>query len=227
MKWGIDSAWRGTQRSGPIYSMRPCVYPPSKRVDDPVLKIHVFPAFNASKPIGPSFSMGPLLIGESQNGNVGPGHYTVQSTMDPGGHPVIPKHRGAQMGCGVLAAIDEPSPAPGDYDAEAFKKSARIKRSASWTALGREAWAPRSEAPGPTPGEYSFDHCEKTGKKTPFRWSFGDKLEPVNPPRGTSRIPYPGPHDYKPPGHIGAKCQYPNLPKPPGLGFGSLPRGLL
>lgn len=230
MKWGIDNAFKKTSRVGPSYTMRPFAdYLGKKnRGTDVLLPLNVFKAFDATKKVGPSFSLGALPKVVELGSGQGPGQYDIKSTMDPKGNPLYPKHGGVKMGTSVLTCVDDGTPAPGQYSLDAFEKSARIIKKPAYTIQGREAWIDRAAAPDPGPGEYQYEKCKRNGKITPFKYSMASKLEQEGPARGSSRYVHAGPI-YDCPGVPGVRSgvQHCATFKPPDYGFAKMPRGLL
>lgn len=194
-----------------------------KKNHDPVLSIDVFRSFSATLPTPPSFSIGikeikmPVETSQEQ--------YTIKSTMDPSGHPTVPKHCGARFGSEVLETRDPPGPAPGNYeDGDAAKHSSTIKKLPNFTIQGRESWKPPTAAPGPGIGSYDFSQALRTGKLTPIRWTHQGKEDPLRKPLGSKQYQTPGPDHYKCPG-AGAKVN-PTKYQSPLWKFGSESRGL-
>jgi len=224
MKWGTDAAWKSVQRGGPKYSLRPMLQDKSRVATSPSLLLQPAQAFDRTKCLGPSFSMGALpMPGVAPERSPGIA-YNVPSTMDPKRHPTIPKHTGGRIGTEMLSIKEEDGPAPGDYDAQAFFKSARSKSAPKFTVPGREAWLPRPVAPDPGPGEYQTDHCSRTGKNTPIRWTAQGKTEPLAQPRGSRLSVNPGPGQYPVPG-FGSKNEDIAVHRSPKWRFGSEQRG--
>lgn len=226
MKWGIDAAFGKVNRGGPSFTCRPKPPIKSPSTNDTMLTLDVFSAFNASKRVGPSYSVGMLPMPGVCERSKGPAEYKIKSTMDPRSHPTIPKHTGAKMGSETLLVKDEERPAPGQYDHEAFKRSGTIPQAPRWTTQGREAFVDRAEAPDPGPGEYPVEHGSRLGKHTPITWTMQGKTEPLAQPRGSRLYPNPGPPHYNPPG-AGAKNDHCATHRPPKWRLGSEPRGLL
>eukprot|EP00440_Ansanella_granifera_P056290 gb/GFBE01061008.1/.p1 GENE.gb/GFBE01061008.1/~~gb/GFBE01061008.1/.p1 ORF type:complete len:290 (+),score=44.85 gb/GFBE01061008.1/:1-870(+) len=227
MKWGLDAGYRAALRGGPKYTMRPALSKPLRTNSDGCLDTDVCKAFDACHSTGPKFTMGLSLSFQNTNSDRAPGpHYAVPSSMDPNGHPTIPKNTGAKFGSETLQVLDEDAPAPGQYDQMTYKLSGRVKRMPSWTCAGREAWREPTTAPGPAPGEYKYENAVRTGKLTPLRWNMQGKTEPIVPARGDRACIKPGPGHYKIPS-IGEKNAYPEKSKPPIWKFSSDARGLL
>merc|ERR1719220_1789765 len=103
----------------------------------------------------------------------------------------------------TLQTSEEVTPAPGDYDPDAFKRAGNVKRFPSYSCSGREAWAEYSlEAPKPGPGEYEFPQMTRIGKRTPVKWTAQGKTAPIEPARGIRKHITPGATHYNPPGAV-------------------------
>merc|ERR1712070_674082 len=77
--------------------------------------------------------------------------------------------------------------------------SSTIKKSRVVVIQGREAWRPRTEAPGPGVGEYKYEQANRNGKLTPLRFTIQGRNEPSpdgKSKRLTSIDPGPGPPHY-------------------------------
>lgn len=230
-KWSLDACFNNSKRIGPSWTCRPYCQPKPKECVNTILHTDPIKSFNVSQPSGPKFSMAMSSFAVGQDRSPGP-IYDIKSAMHPSNHPTLSKHTGPKIGSERLQALDEQSPAPGDYDPDAWKYDGRFNRSASWTCTGREAWAETTKAQGPAPGEYKFFHTTRVGKLTPFKWNMQGKTEPLAKPRGSRRFESPAPTHYNPPG-AGAQCDNPrrnthaDKPRPPNYGFGKETRGLV
>jgi len=228
-KWSLDACFAKTKRSGPAFTCRPALHVRQMASgSDNRLLLNTFAAYDATHRVASSYSMGLLpLCGEIERSK-GPAEYKVQSTMDSRGNPMIPKHQGTTFGSEVLLVDDEVTPAPGDYDKEAFKASARIPRAPKYSMAGREAFIDQAGAAAyePAPGEYDTNHKFCTGKDTPVEWTAQGKTEPRNPPTGSRMCVPPGPAHYKPPGG-GARNNHCASHRPPAYTLPQEVRGLL
>lgn len=223
-KWGIDAAFGKTSRGGPAYSFRPAIPLRSKSTTNTILPVDPVAAFNAIQRKDPSYSMGAKEILQEKELTMGPGKYKIPSSLDRKGNPQYAKHTGVKFGTERLVTTEEGTPAPGDYDHEAFVNMARIKNCPAYTAPGREAWKEPTLPPNPGPGEYKFDHCDRAGKRASVEWTAQGKTEPLEKPRGSRRYINPGPPHYNPPG-AGASMET-IKPKAQSFRFGYEPRGL-
>merc|ERR1719453_2014216 len=155
------------------------------------------------------WSMGNSSFFSEKEKSPGPAEYSIPSIMDPSKHPVIVKDTGPRFGSEVLEPRDPAGPAPGDYDANAVNHSSHIKKMPSYTIEGREAWAPRTTAGGPSVGEYPrMSEAMRTGKLSPIKWNMQGKTEPLDPPLGSRQYPSPAPNHYKCPGAGGDTDAY-------------------
>lgn len=229
LKWGMEAGWSQVKHRAPKYSVKQQLPILKAASTNTILPIQPHKSFDAINRAGCSWTMSyaGLVPWNVLERSPGPTEYKVKSTMDPRKHPTLSKSCGATFGRDTLAARDETSPAPGDYDVGAFEKSSVYKKKPKWTIEGRESWAPRSEAPGPGCGEYYYTHTTRLGKITPFKYTVAGKLEPSEIPMGERRTVKPGPDHYKPPGHIDCKNNHVAKHKPPVWSLSREPRGLL
>jgi hypothetical protein len=238
MKWSADAGFNRTSRVGGSYTMRASVAFGSMLPDTKNLKPdkRVFvtgdqhKSMLAAKYCGPSYSMGCLPVHKPTDKSPGPAEYRLPHVLNPNGHPTIDKHTGARFGSEVLVSADATpaNPGPGEYDVEGYGHSSVFKEPPKFSIAGREAWAPRSTAPGPSPGEYDFTKAMKNGKLSPLTWSMQGKTNPIEPPLGAERLyGSPAPSAYNPPGAPG--CKYPHCSKerPPHWPMQREPRGLI
>lgn len=230
LKWNLDAAFNKTRRGGPSFSMRPNVSfgltksSPVFTSGDPVK------ALDAVRPSPPTFSIGKSHGTQRvYERSPGPAHYTQKSYMDTKKHPTFRKSMGALWGTEVLGGgHDDDMPAPGKYDHMQYLNSGACKRAGNYTIGGREAWRPRTEAPGPGVGEYEVK-AMRFGKDTPITWTAQGKTVPKEPARGSRGYVGPGPGTYDTPG-AGDRAEPAtgsNLPKNPEFGFGRAVRGLV
>jgi len=239
-KWSVDACYAKVERRGPSWSMRSPLPSSHGKKNNNFQVGDVFRGFNATLPTPPSFTMGIQFIQRPKEETKGPAEYQIKSTMDPTGHPTIPKNMGARFGSEVLEPRDPTGPAPGDYEADAVKHSSTLKSLPSYRMQGREAWKPPTAAPGPGIGEYDYTNATKHGKLTPIQWNMQGKSE-LTPiqwdkqgrliptkegkiPLGQRQYSTPGPDHYHGPG-AGAKTN-PNRPFAPSWKFLGEPRGL-
>lgn len=223
-KWSVDACYSKVERRGPSYSMRRMVPSYFGKKNNNFQVGDVFRGMNATMASSPSYSMGVQPFLPPRDKSQGPAEYAIQSTMDPSKHPTISKHCGARFGSEVLEPRDPTGPAPGDYDPNAIIHSSTLKKPPNFTIQGREAWAPRTTAPGPGVGEYPFEHCMRTGKLSPIHWGMQGKTEPLDPPLGSKQFETPGPAHYKCPGGGGNTDAYKS--QAPIYKFSSEARGL-
>merc|ERR1740130_315192 len=163
-KWSVDACYAKVERRGPSYSMRKFTPSSFTKKNNNFQVGDVFRGMNATMASSPSYSMGVQPFFPPRDTSQGPAEYAIQSTMDPSKHPTISKNTGARFGSEVLEPRDPAGPAPGDYDPNAIIHSSTLKKPPNFTIQGREAWAPKTTAPGPGVGEYPFEHCMRTGK---------------------------------------------------------------
>jgi len=201
-KWGVDACWNKVTRAGPSYTMRRPLphFTELGKKNTGFAVGDVCKALDATKPRPPAFTMGIQFCVPPKEESQGPAEYKVPSTMDPQKHPTIPKNCGARFGSEVLEPRDPTGPAPGDYDPGAIVHSSTLKRPPNFTIQGREAWMPRSVAPGPGIGEYKYEKANRLGKLTPLSYTIPSKGEPVDPPLGSRQYETPGPAHYDCPG---------------------------
>lgn len=223
-KWSVDAGFGKIFRGGPTYSMRKMTPSSFTKRNNNFQVGDVFRGMNATSASSPSFSMGVQYFTPPISTSQGPAEYQIKSSMDPSKHPTISKNTGARFGSEVLEPRDPAGPAPGDYDVNAIVHSSAIKKPPNFTIPGREAWAPRSEAPGPGVGEYKYEKATRLGKLTPIHWTAQGKTEPLEKPLGSRQFIGPGPPHYNCPG-AGAKT-HPSKLQAPVWKFGSEARGL-
>lgn len=197
-KWSVDACYAKVERRGAIFSIRGAL--PSQLVKNTGhqdLVLDALRGYRATLPTVPSWSCAKHYHPVNSNASPGPGEYHVISCMDPNKHPSIPKHTGPRFGTEVLEPRDPPGPAPGDYDPNAIVHSSTIKKSRVVVIQGREAWRPRTEAPGPGVGEYKYEQANRNGKLTPLQFTIQGRNEPS--PDGKGMVPAcvsPGPPHY-------------------------------
>eukprot|EP00928_Gymnodinium_smaydae_P038686 TRINITY_DN26631_c0_g1_i1.p1 TRINITY_DN26631_c0_g1~~TRINITY_DN26631_c0_g1_i1.p1 ORF type:complete len:382 (-),score=75.71 TRINITY_DN26631_c0_g1_i1:141-1211(-) len=189
-RWGLDAGIRATLRGKPSWSMRgqlPNPLSPSFSNRQPTFQRgDVHAAVRATRYIGPSWSMGCLpALPTARAAKPGPGDYTVNSAMDPAGHPTIPKNTGQRfLSTGRGGGASAPRlgvPGPGEYEElQAASRSSVIPTRPVWSLAGREAWEPSTAASGPEPGEYDVSKVVKNGKITPNRWTMAGRLDPAS-----------------------------------------------
>lgn len=226
-KWSVDACYAKVERRGPAFSIRrplPSFLDLNKKSTNFSVG-DVATAFDKTLRSSPSFTMGVQysVMGNPERSQ-GPAEYKIKSTMDPDGHPTVPKQAGARFGSEVLQPRDPPGPAPGDYDPDAIDNSSTLKRPPNFTIQGREAWRPPTEAPGPGVGEYDVSKAMRTGKITTVHWTAQGKTEPIDPPLGQRQYETPGCAHYKTP-HAFAN-NHPMKHQAAKWKFGSEPRGL-
>lgn len=230
LKWNLDAAFGKTMRGGPSFTMRPNVSfgkvksLPTFTSGDPVK------ALDAVRPSPPNYSMGKSHGSHRvYERSPGPAHYTQGSYMDSKKHPIFKKAMGAMWSREMMSGgQDEDTPAPGKYDHMQYLNSGACKRASNYSIKGREAWQPRSEAPGPGVGEYEIT-AMRFGKDTPISWTAQGKTLPKIPARGSRAYVGPGPGAYDNPGS-GDREEPPtgsNLPSNPYYGFSRAVRGLV
>lgn len=231
MKWNLDAAFGKTMRGGPSYTMRPNVSFGRHKSSPVFITGDPVKALDVVKPKAATFTMGRQFGGTKMvERSPGPAQYTMKSIMDSKKHPTYAKNMGAVFGTEVMGAKqEEDSPAPGNYDHMQYLNSGTCKRAGNYTIPGREAWRPRTEAPGPGVGEYEVPGIMRFGKDTPITWTCQGKTLPKEPARGSRRFVGPGPGAYDNPGtgdrkepHTGS-----NYPGSREVVFGREPRGLL
>lgn len=227
-KWSVDACFGKVMRGGPSYTMRKPLPATFGKRNNNFQVGDVFRGYNATNYVGPSFSMGIQYFNPEKESSQGPAEYGIKSTMDPSRHPSIPKNTGARFGSEVLEPRDPSGPAPGDYDAGAIVHSSGLKRPPNFTIQGREAWAPRTTAPGPGVGEFKFENATRLGKMTPVTYSMQGKTEPLEKPLGSRQFVGPGPAHYNCPGAPGENMlkASPSNHQVPLWKFGSEARGL-
>jgi len=223
-KWSVDACYAKIERRGPKFSMRPMLPSTFTKKNNNFQVGDVFRGFDATMKGSPSFSMGVQYFNPPVDTSQGPAEYAIKSTMDPSQHPTIGKNCGARFGSEVLEPRDPTGPAPGDYDPNAVIHSSTLKKPPNFTIQGREAWAPRSTAPGPGVGEYPYEHCTRVGKLTPIHYGIQGKTEPLERPLGERQYQRPGPSHYNCPGAGGKTDGY--KAQAPNWKFGSESRGL-
>merc|ERR1719491_776204 len=179
-------------------------------------------SLSCTLPVAPSHSMGMQSFQPPLEKSPGPMEYKMKSTMDPNSHPTAPKHTGPRFGTEILLASDGTGlPGPGEYDVHnTFINSSAVKKRPNFTIQGREAWRPRTEAPGPGIGAYDYDQATRVGKITPIHWTAQGKTEPLAKPRGERRYISPGPAHYDCPG-AGSRNEKVNKEKEPQFKFGT------
>lgn len=237
-KWGVDAGFNRTNRIGQSYSMRPQVtfgsllqrssyLPPDKTV---FVGCDVHKSLEKVKYIGPSFSMGALPVGLGKDKSPGPAEYTLHTMLKTGidNKPLVERTSNITKKKDIVAPPPAKSPGPGEYELDRYESSSVFKSLPKWTCSGREAWLPRTTAPGPSPGEYDISKALKNGKISPPTFTAQGKTEPIEPPRGAERVcGTPAPWTYDPPG--APNCISPHCAKtrPPHWPMQKEPRGLL
>eukprot|EP00929_Paragymnodinium_shiwhaense_P008817 TRINITY_DN112793_c0_g1_i1.p1 TRINITY_DN112793_c0_g1~~TRINITY_DN112793_c0_g1_i1.p1 ORF type:complete len:314 (+),score=77.63 TRINITY_DN112793_c0_g1_i1:103-1044(+) len=240
MKWGSDVGFNRTSRIGPMYSLRPQVsfgsllqrssyLPPDKTV---FVGCDVHKSMQKVKYIGPSFSMGALPSGFDKDKSPGPAEYGLPSTLQNGiessNKPPPQEFESKITKRKPAAKPPGKSPGPGEYEHERYEASSTFSKLPKWTCAGREAWAPRSTAPGPSPGEYDISKALKNGKNSVLTYSLQGKTEPIEPPRGAERVSgKPAPWTYDPPGAPNCLSPHCSKTRPPQWPFQKESRGLL
>jgi len=227
-KWSVDACYAKVERRGPAFSMRKSLPNLHGKKIDPTLSLDLFRAFSATLPTAPAVSMGLQYIFPPRERSPGPAEYPMKSTMDPQGHPLVPKNRGARFGSEVLEPRDPPGPAPGQYELDtAADNSSTLKRAPKPTIQGRDAWRPPTAAPGPGVGEYDFSKAMRTGKMTPLQWNMQFRPDANKKPRGQGQYVNPGPDAYHVPCAPGnGPKAHPMKNQVPLWKFGTEPRGL-
>lgn len=210
MKWGKDASFNATKRKGVSYTMRTKNDIKPKTNAGAVLSSNVAAAFDASKPIAPSYSMGSIMPPSIYEKSPGPAQYLQQCTMQTRKYPLSRlghKHTGYKFGSELQRPLprNAKNPAPGDYDQEAFKKSAAIRTMPAYTSQGREAWKDPTCAPGPNPSTYDCSNKFRVGKDTPIRFSIALPDPKPLPGRGAMSFIGPGAPDYQEMGANGEK----------------------
>lgn len=179
-KWSVDACYAKVERRGASFSMRTQL--PShlgKKTGHQDLFLDVLRSYNSTLTSVPSYSCALQHHPVNSHAVPGPGEYNINSCMDPNKHPSIPKHTGPRFGSEVLNPKDPTGPAPGDYDPGAIVHSSTIKKMPTPVIQGREAWRPRTEAPGPGVGEYKYEQAMRTGKLTPLQYSISRRNDPL------------------------------------------------
>jgi len=231
-KWSVDACYSKIQRGGPSFSMRPgrMVCPASFVKKNKNFQVgDVFRSMRATLPEAPSYGMGvqTMCQGEKERSQ-GPAEYGFKSVMDPSKHPTVAKNTGARFGSETLNPKDESMPAPGNYDVECYVNTSSVKRMPTYICGGREAWAPRSQAPQAELGEYhtkAFEGSMKHGKLTPLMYNMQGKSFPLDPPLGQRSHQTPAAPHYGNPGAWPEKVN-PNKPSSICFKVGSESRGL-
>lgn len=226
LKWGTEAGWGQVCPRSSKYSVRGKLPGFKSASTNCLLPIEPHLAFDATRPKGPSATIGNMHMITNDQRSPGPAQYDIKSTMDPRKHPTLAKTCGATFGRERLRAVDEPSPAPGDYSVDNFERSSAIVTKPKWPIQGREAWREPTAAPGPGVGEYKFENTTRVGKITTNKFTIQSKCEPPLIPLGERRVPKPGPDHYKPPGHIDCKNNHCASNKPPIWSLSREPRGL-
>lgn len=230
-KWSVDACYAKVERRGPSFSMRPSLPASFEKRNKNFQVGDIFRSLSATLPTAPSYGMGIQVINNEKEVSQGPGEYHIKNTMDPSKHPTMLKSVGARFSSDVLEPRDPPGPAPGQYEVDdAIVYSSTIKKTPNFSIQGREAWAPRTAAPNPDPGEYNFakgltQGTTKHGKLTPIHWNMQGKTFPLKRPLGQRAIIEPGPGHYGVPGAWPEKVN-PNRPNPITTKFSTENRGL-
>lgn len=223
-KWSVDACYGKVFRGGPSYSMRRMTPSSFTKKNNNFQVGDVFRGLNATSYVAPSYSMGIQYFSPPKDTSQGPAEYPIKSTMDPSKHPTLTKNTGARFGSEVLEPRDPAGPAPGDYDPGAIVHSSAITKPPNFSIQGREAWAPRTTAPGPGVGEFAIENATRLGPLKPIKWTMQGKTEPLAKPLGQRQFVGPGPAHYAQVGCTGKPK--PASHQPPIWKFGSEARGL-
>lgn len=225
LKWSKEASMRFSVKQGPSYTIRGLL--PTRIRSMPNLQrlTDVCKALDMVKPKAPTFTMGLSLIGGFEDQSPGPLQYKVPSTMDPKPHPTIRKSTGPRFGGEAPLCNDEERPGPGQYSTENYQATGRVKRCASYTIQGREAWFPSTAPPAPGVGEYKVAGLTNKGAVTSSKWtmctkgSSGDQM-------ASAAVVFPGPAHYNVPG-AGSRNKYVAAQRPVAWKWGTDERGLI
>eukprot|EP00746_Dinoflagellata_sp_MGD_P120532 gnl/MRDRNA2_/MRDRNA2_56016_c0_seq1.p1 gnl/MRDRNA2_/MRDRNA2_56016_c0~~gnl/MRDRNA2_/MRDRNA2_56016_c0_seq1.p1 ORF type:complete len:254 (+),score=33.77 gnl/MRDRNA2_/MRDRNA2_56016_c0_seq1:44-805(+) len=224
-KWSLEAGYNQTRKSSPSYSMRPRTTFNPRAATLAFSTGDVHKAYNKVLGRSASWTMGghPNLPVFSDT-SPGPAEYKQPCTMDSfNDHPTCSKTMRTKFGCATrLGGVVKSTPGPGDY----FDKDKYLSTQQTAPVFGiqsRDSFKVDYSKAGPGIGTYDPDKCTKNGLITSEKYTFGDRLDGPQPPRGSSRYINPGPPAYHPPG-AGAKNNDVVKTRMPKWGFGTAQR---